>query len=142
MKDLLKLLIKKLPTAFLVVGLSIVLVWFGVLTAVALLTHRSVDFWPPHIGTDKAIVAEVQSLSDQIASLEKNEQKQRTRLLELLVQARAKSIAIQQSDNMFGSTDAYIAVRNYEQALKDEDEKYLSGTQKIMAQIFELSRRL
>lgn len=65
MNGVFKLLIEKLPVKFVAAILIVVLAWFGFFTAVALLTNRSVDFFPPHIGTDKALVAEFQYLSSQ-----------------------------------------------------------------------------
>ena len=137
-----KILVNKLPVRFLIVVLSVVLAWFLVMTAVALFTHRAIEFFPPHIGTDKAILVKLDLVSSELTSLEQNEQKQREKLINLLANARKRSIDIQQSGNAFGSTDAAIVVSNYETALKAEEEKYLKALERIEGEIRNLSNAL
>ena len=137
-----KHLIDKLPIKFVVVVLSIVLVWFGILTAVALFTHHSVDFFPPHIGTDASLVRQFSEIKDELAGVIRNEQEQRDKLITNLENARERSIRIQQSGNTFGSTDAAIAVHNSEAALEEEEKHYLSTVRKIDTDIQAISAKL
>lgn len=124
---------------FLVIVLSVVLVWVGVLTAVALCTRRAVTFFPPQIGTDGAILGELRALQDRVKNLSDNEQKQRDRLIANLEVARERSIRIQQSENLFGSTDAAIVVSKCEQAVTKEEEEFLTVLKQIDSDVQKLA---
>lgn len=141
MTEVLKLLIEKLPVKFIATIFIVVLGWFGVLTGVALTMHRSVDFFPPRIGTDQILVAEIEELARRTSQLEQREQAQRARLLEVLVQARAESISLQRSLSL-GTTDAKINVSKSEEALRVEDEAFLKTVQELDAQVKKLADRL
>lgn len=138
MEATLKALIEKIPVKFTLVVLSVVIAWFGILTGVALFTKRSVDFFPPRISTDPALVAELKALSEQVRRLSENEQAHRARMLAMLERTRDKSLQMSQLLSV-GMTDAEANVQKMESALSDEDQKFLQKIEKIESQIQKLS---
>ncbi len=142
MNDIAKLLIEKLPVKFVATVLLVVLGWFGVLTGTALFTNRSVSFFPPHIGTDKALLAELQQLSSQVAHLTQIEQIHRTKMLELVVKAREESLSISRAATVFGSREAQENVSKSEEALRNEDEKFLMQIEELQKRVQQLSAQL
>jgi hypothetical protein len=69
---------KAVPSWFLLILLTVLLCWFAGLSYIAFFTARAVEFFPPKIGTDPAIVKEIQNLTVEIKELIDGEQKYRS----------------------------------------------------------------
>jgi hypothetical protein len=78
----------------LTVGTS--LVWFVALAGAALFTNRAVEFFPPKIGTDPALQAEIKALHEQLRESIQNEQSLRVTLIGQSIAVREQSAQARQ----------------------------------------------
>ena len=135
-----KALIEKLPVKFIVSALSLCLAWFGVLTVVALTTQRSVDFFPPRIGSDPVIQVQIQELSKRALEITQTEQAHRAQLLAALNRSKEKSLSLQER-MASGTSEASYYVRKSEDALAEEDEKFIVEIKALRADVQKLAAK-
>jgi hypothetical protein len=100
MWDLLIKLVEKVPAKiaaiFVSVGMTAVFIWFLTLAGAALFSNRSVEFWPPKIGADTSLTAEVRSLTEELRKTIQAEAGLRVALMSQIWKAREQAAAFQQ----------------------------------------------
>jgi hypothetical protein len=113
---------KLLPRTVTVIVVVFVLVYVSVLTSVAIVTERSVEFLPPRIGEGpkSRIVSQLGDLRSDLRQVSELHSKQITFLREKLAEARNRSAELD-----FGSSTQSMNAIRYQSEINELDNQFL-----------------
>ena len=141
MEQLLTKLVDAVPKWFLLLVLTFLVAWFGGLSYIAFFSSRSVEFFPPKIGPDPALINAVAKLDTDLQGLTKQHFDQITFLRAQLAESRAKAAASREG-GISSSIEYGENASKYEREIKELDETLSMKLTHISEQVSQLEGRV
>jgi hypothetical protein len=146
MWDLLIKLLEKIPAKmaaiFVSVGITSVFIWFLAFTAAALFGNRSVEFWPPKLGADTSLTAEIRSLTEELRKTIQAEAGLRVALMRQIGRAREQAAAFKEKGEDRAAEAYWKNAFDLVLELKRSDERLAERLSVMEQRLASLQRRL
>lgn len=134
-------LIENVPKWFLLTVLALLIGWFGGLSYVAFFTNRNVEFWPPKVGTDKQLLAEIQLLSQEARQLQAKHDTHLVYLRSQLANVRERA-ASEKSFSLSRPEGYEEASRSYEKEINEYERRYSADLKILISKVNSLENKI
>ena len=140
MESALKELIAKLPVRSILYIIAFVLTWIAGLTIAGVITHRSVEFFPPKIGSDPVLQREISELTNEVKRLTDYHLAYRGNIFAAQQKAMDDLISIRRSIS-YGEHEAKSNIEKYSELLRNEDSKMLKAIEDLNSKVTILAKQ-
>ncbi len=139
-------LVEKIPARFaaILVAVSIggALIWFSVIAGAALFTNRQVEFFPPKIGTDPQLRAELKTLTERLTQTIKEEQDFRRSMVTGALGLRGAAAGYRQQGQDKIADELINGADKMEAQIKQSEERLEERFRALEASLGQLKKRL
>ena len=139
-------LVEKVPARLVALLLSVTVgaafVWFAVLAGAALFTNRDVQFFPPKIGTDPQVKAEVKLLSERVDQVVKQEQTLRGTLIAASISMRTGAADLRQKGQDKAADEYRLGADKIDAQIKETEQRLGERYRALEASLDQLRRQL